>query len=106
MTAIAQEISIRGYANVLDLQADGPSETRKCDHAPEAIGGAYGVEWWEYYTDHVTGEIYKVSCWDGVNGGKTAYSINDTIWRNLCYGRLLARFRNAKKTGQTEIRLS
>ena len=36
------------------------------DPSSEAIGGYYGIEWYEYFQDSKTNEVYKVRCTDGV----------------------------------------
>ena len=44
------------------------------DHpSSEAIGGYFGVAWYEYFQDNKTNEIYKVKCYDGVYRSKEAY---------------------------------
>ena len=46
--------------------------SRGWDPSPDAIGGYYGIQWWEHYEDAKTGEKYRVHCYDGVYGGKSA----------------------------------
>lgn len=39
------------------------------DPSPDAIGGFYGIAWWAVFKDE-DGNVYKVRCTDGVNGGR------------------------------------
>jgi hypothetical protein len=41
--------------------------------SPDAIGGAYGIAWWEYFRESTSRRIYRVRCTDGVNGGRGPY---------------------------------
>ncbi len=34
--------------------------------SPEAIGGYYGIQWWEVF-ENTSGQRYKVRCYDGVD---------------------------------------
>lgn len=43
------------------------------DRSPDAIDGAYGIQWYEYFLDRETGQPYKVRCYDGVNRSKGAF---------------------------------
>ena len=44
------------------------------DHPSEsAIGGYFGIAWYEYFQDSKTREIYKVRCCDGVYRNRGAW---------------------------------
>jgi hypothetical protein len=87
----------RTYANLFDLPIVGPDE-----HG----GGETSMWWMSYFKDSATGEIYKVRCWDGENGGRGAYSEKDEAFRQKYYYWLLDRFKDAAKTSVSEIRIS
>jgi len=63
----------RTWANRGDERVDAPPCNRGCDPSPDAIGGYYGMSWTEVFKDQQSGELYRVECSDGVNGGKGAY---------------------------------
>ena len=50
----------------------GYSDSRGHDPSVEAIGGYYGIFWYEIFRDN-KGDLYKVPCYDGVNRSKTPY---------------------------------
>jgi len=50
----------------------GSSETGPDMPSPDAIGGAYGISWYEVYQDE-KGEIYCVHCYDGTYRSKGAF---------------------------------
>ena len=101
-----ENISHRNLAGLFDIQIEGP-ENKTGDHYDrEAIGGAYGIAWSEYFKDSKTGEIYQVRCSDGVYGGSGSYSAQDEAKRSTCYYGLLERFQQTEKDGKTEIRIS
>lgn len=89
--------SSRTYANLFDLPIQGPDE-----HG----GGETSMWWMSYFKDSTTGEIYKVRCSDGVNGGRSAYSREDEIYRDKCHDAILNRFKTAGQNGDSEIRIS
>lgn len=105
-TATAQSIPSRRVAGIFDLPVSGPKEVWGVDHSPDAIGGSYGVGWWEYFEDAKTSETYRVRCTDGVNGGNSAYTEKDEKVRQACYYGLVKRFRVAAKDREFEIRIS
>ena len=50
----------------------GVSESSPHDRSPDAIGGAYGIAWYDVFEDEV-GKRYKVYCTDGERGGRGPY---------------------------------
>lgn len=92
----------RNVAGTFDLPLPGPPEQSEYGHDRIATG----IEWWEYFKDAKTGEIYKVRCWDGENGGRGAYSDKDEALRQQYYYWLLDRFKEAVKMSASEIRIS
>ena len=106
MVACVQSFPSRSFAGLFDIPVEGPEEKRAWDHDPEAIGGAYGIQWFEYFKDAKTDEVYRVSCCDGVNGGLGAYSTKDEKARSTCYYALAERFQKSAQEGKTEILIS
>lgn len=105
--AITSEVPTRQYAHVLDVQIPGPDEVRGCDASRDAIGGYYGIQWYSYFCDRTTGEIYKVCQSDGVNGGKSAYRDIDEQWRqDVYYNVLRPRFKKMAEMGEAQITIS
>jgi len=104
--ATATEVLTRGHAGVFDLRTEGPSENRGCCPGSEYIGGSGGVSWYEYFVDSKTGETYRVSCWDGVEGGKSAHSERDEEWLGRCFAEVVTRCHQEADSGKTEIRIS
>ena len=39
----------------------------------DAIGGYYGMQWWEIFLDRETQKPYRVSCYDGVYQSKGSF---------------------------------
>ena len=96
------EVPVRISAGVFDLNIPSPSqkdESFGVGASPDAIGGYYGVGWYEYFRDSKTGEIYKVSCSDGVNGGHGPYSRRDEEWLEAAENHILDRCRNWMRVG-------
>lgn len=86
------KISERKYAGRYDIPLKNISSDIKGHHAStDAIGGCYGIQWYECFKDQKTNEIYKVSCIDGVYGGKDAYSDEDLKFRKEIYLNILNR---------------
>jgi hypothetical protein len=54
----------------------GVSEITPWGRSPDAIGGAYGVAWYEVFEDE-RGKRYKVFCTDGERGGRGPYRIEE-----------------------------
>ena len=50
----------------------GSTDSWGINRSNEAIGGYYGIAWYEAFEDG-QGVRYKVYCWDGINGGKLPY---------------------------------
>ena len=96
----------RTYAGVFDQQVDGPQNEHKTGHSNQAIGGAYGIGWYEYFKDAITGEVYSVRCSDGVNYSKQAYSPEDYEWFDNVYFALITRCREAIESGASVICVS
>ncbi len=64
----------RGRAGLTDRPIDHKSEHHGVGRGSEYIGGYSGIGWYEVYRDRNTGVLYKVHCFDGVNGGNSAHS--------------------------------
>jgi hypothetical protein len=97
----------RTYAGRLDKRVDGPDNSVHGHHlSPEAIGGYYGIGWYEYFEDRETGEIYRVHCYDGVYRSKSSYTDEDEIWRENQYELIVARTKLEAVRGAKRIYLS
>jgi hypothetical protein len=94
------------YADPLDEPVRGPKNTHGVHPSPDAIGGYYGIGWYEYFRDRNTGELYHVHCSDGVNGGKGAYSDKDEQWRERCFKSIKERTLIEADHGVEVIRLT
>jgi hypothetical protein len=103
---VVQEWRTREFAGPFDLRVSGPAEQAGHDYSRNAIGGAYGIAWWEYYKDAMTCEVYRVRCHDGVNSSRSAYSLNDDKMRHAYFSGLFVRFRQAESEGATQIVIS
>jgi len=100
------ELPLRRWAGVFDLPVQGDESTHGVDPSPDAIGGCYGIGWYEYFKDANTGEVYRVHCSDGVNGGKDAYSEKDACWRYDIHDAIVTRCHEAAKNSMAEVRIS
>lgn len=94
-----KEISSRSYAGIFDISISDVSVLNdpgiKPSHlSTDAIGGSYGIQWFQYYRDRKTNEIYKVSCTDGVYGGRGPYSDEDEKTTNDIYWDVIKRLEN------------
>ncbi len=78
------------------VKVDGDEQTHGVDASPDAIGGHYGMGWYEAFRCHKTGQIYKVHCSDGVNGGKSAHNGRDLKWLEVMRDRIISRTRNQR----------
>lgn len=97
----------RHYADPMDRPIKTDSKgTHGVSPSSDAIGGYQSVGWYETFRDRKTGELYRVHCSDGVNGGKSSHSNEDENWRRLCYGFIIERTRAEAKAGVAEIQLS
>jgi hypothetical protein len=54
----------------------GNTEYSGHDPSSEAIGGYYGISWYEVFQDK-NGELYVVRCYDGTNRSKPAHKPED-----------------------------
>lgn len=104
--AMNKEITSRSRAHIFDLRIEGPEENRAVNPSSDAIGGAYGVGWSEYFVDRNTGEIYKVHCSDGVYGGRDSHTNEDLAWMNTIYNAIVKRSHEAAASGAAEVRIS
>jgi len=103
---MTSSLESRDYADALDRPVKSDRKKHGVDASPDAIGGHYGVGWYEIFQDRKTGEQYQVHCSDGVNGGKGAYSHQDEAWRQTCYATIISRTRAEAKAGAETIKLS
>ena len=62
----SREYAVRGDRCI------GASTSTAHDRSPDAIGGAYGIAWYDVFETE-QGERYKVYCWDGMRGGHGPY---------------------------------
>ena len=74
MNATTKSLDNRRYAHPFDRPVKSDSATHGVSPSPDAIGGYYGIGWYQTFRDHLTGELYRVHCSDGVNGGKSAHT--------------------------------
>lgn len=100
------KISERSYAGIYDIPQNNPSDIKGHHASHDAIGGHYGIQWFEYFKDRKTNEIYKVSCTDGVYGGKGAYSDEDEKCRYEIYLNVLNRLVGTTKSNCVSIEIS
>jgi hypothetical protein len=100
-------IPSRRYAGIFDIPADtGDMSTYGVRPSNDAIGGCYGIRWYQYYQDAQTGEIYRVHCHDGEYGGKLAYNDEDETYRLKCYRAIVNWCHKLVQDGESEIRMS
>jgi len=101
-----EKVSTRRYAHPFDRPVRGDASTHGVDPSSDAIGGYYGVGWYEYFIDHKTGERFRVHCSDGVNSGKAAHPDSVLPWMQEMMNAILARTIEEAKAGAREIRIS
>lgn len=73
----------RNYAHPFDRPVHVPDAERAVHgvgRSPDAIGGYYGIGWYQHYKDRETKEIYSVHCTDGVYGGHGPFSLAHMQW--------------------------
>jgi hypothetical protein len=71
---------VRQHAERADTELGGSEDHTAHDPSPDAIGGAYGVQWWTVFRCHKTNELYKVRCYDGVYKSKGPYLGGGDAW--------------------------
>ncbi|NQV88869.1 MAG: hypothetical protein HQ488_00910 [Parcubacteria group bacterium] len=86
-----RKLESRHRAHPFDFAVKCSGPTHGVDASPNAIGGFYGIGWDEVFRDHQTGDLYSVSCSDGVNGGKNAHSDRDMAWMEQVRLHIIAR---------------
>jgi hypothetical protein len=62
----------RKWAEPSHEQVGSSEEATGHDPSPEAIGGYYGMQWYEIFKDN-RGELYAVRCYEGTNRSKEAH---------------------------------
>lgn len=77
-------LSVRQYAHPFDRPIKGDQQTHGVCPSPDAIGGYYGIGWYETFRDHRTNELFRVHCSDGVYNGKSSHSGKDLGWMESC----------------------
>ena len=90
-------LPFRRYAHPFDRPVKIQSKTRGVDPGSEYIGGYGGIGWDEAFLCHKSGKIYRVSCSDGVNGGKSSHSDRDLAWMETMRKRIVARTKAARR---------
>ena len=100
------QMAQREYAGVFDLRIGTSNSHGYGSFGSEYIGGCSAIGWWEYFMDSTTGEVYKVHCWDGIDGGKDSHSDRDRSWLHACYRAIVMKCHTEAETGQTVIWLS
>lgn len=100
-----RDLHHRHFAHPFDhaVQYEGP--TRGHDHSPDAIDGCYGIQWDEVFRDRKTGELYAVTCYDGVYRSKNARNPANEEWTQDAQERIIRRTKSEATNGGTEIRL-
>ena len=101
-----EQMEQRRFAGVFDLRVGTSDSHSYGSFGYEYISGSSAVGWWEFYQDSQTGVVYKVHCWDGMDGGKDAHTDQDNAWLTKCYRTITERCRAESQTGQTVILLS
>lgn len=99
-------LPLRQYAGLTDRPVEMKSETHGVDASPDAIGGYYGIGWHEAFRDRRTGELFRVFCSDGVNGGKVSRSDRDLAHAGQCYRAIRKRTTAQAEAGVRVIELS
>ena len=106
MTTNNHEVPGREYAGIFDQPVTGDSETRGWSPNPDAITGYNGISWWSHFKDSQTGEVYRVHCTDGANGGYGPYAPEDEQYHHDCYCAIVERCHQQAAVGVREIRIS
>ncbi len=101
-----EQVPVRRYAHPFDRPVEGNKSSHGVDPSPDAIGGYYGMGWYEYFVDHKTGERFRVHCSDGVNGGKGTHPDSVMPWMQHQMDDILARTIEEARAGASEIRIS
>jgi hypothetical protein len=86
----------RRNAHPFDRTVPYEEPTRGHDPSPEAIDGYYGTAWDEIFRDHMTGQLFAVTCYDGVNRSKNAHSVRDEEWMEAMRKRIIHRTRDQR----------
>ena len=105
-TSSGTKFAYRRYAHPLDKPIKGDQSTHGVSPSSDAIGGYYGMGWYEYFQDRNTSEQYQVSCHDGVYSSKEAFTWEDCSWRDRCRQSIFRRTSNEVENGAVEVRIS
>jgi len=105
---VAVQLQTRQFAHPFDRRVitENDAETHGVGRNSEAIGGYTGIGWYETYRDRLTGELYRVHCSDGVNGGKSAHSDEDCGWMESCRRDIIKRTKHEAELGVYPIFIS
>lgn len=101
-----KNLPVREYAHPFDRPIQGEDSTHGVSPSSDAIGGYYGLGWYQHFEDHRTGERFRVHCSDGTYGGKDAHSDQDLRWLDQCREHIKRRTAREVKAGAAEVRLS
>ena len=101
-----QKVENRRYADPMDRPIEGDPLQHPTNFSFDAIGGAYGVGWYDYFEDRKTGQPYCVHCSDGVNGGSVGYRMEDYAWLWKAYDTIVKRIRSEVNKGMNMIIVS
>ncbi len=107
MSLNANKICERTYAHPFDrpMKTDD-DKTHGVGRNSEAIGGYTGIGWYETFRDYMTGELFRVHCTDGVNGGKSAHTDGKLGWMVSCRDEIIKRTKHEAESGVDQIRIS
>ena len=101
-----RDLERRRFAHPFDHAVEYKSPTSGHDHSPEAIGGCFGIQWEEVFRDRKNGELYAVTCYDGVNRSKDARNPVNEEWVQDAQERVIRRTKGEAHGSATQIRLS
>jgi hypothetical protein len=98
----------RQFAHPFDRPVKTPNdnETHGVGRNSDAIGGYNGIGWYETFRDRKSGELYRVRCSDGVNGGKSAHTDEDCGWIERCRREIIKRTKHEAESGVNSISIS
>ncbi len=90
-------LPFRRYAHPFDRPVKIKSKTRGVNPGRQYIGGYGGIGWEEAFRCHKDGQVYLVSCSDGVENGKSSHSNRDLKWMETMRDRIVARTKTARR---------
>lgn len=101
-----ENMATRRYAHPFDRLVKGDETNHGVSPSSNAIGGYYGIGWYDYFIDHKSGEHFRVHCSDGVYGGKDAYPDHVLKWMEKQYQAIKKRTIAEVEAGAVEVRIA